>query len=382
MNKSHINIPDCKLFSGYKPCEPYKKCFDECKDQQKFGKKILIISLEALGAVLQSTSILEPIKRKYPESTIFWITMNNAIKLLDNNPIIFKSFRWEYESIQILHQMEFDILYNLDKTQKAASFANSINAKEKFGFGLNPNGAIIPLNENANYSYLLGLDDELKFMKNKRTGQDILCETLDLKYERDNYILALDEEEKNFCEEYRKQIGIEKNEIVIGFNTGCSNLFPNKKMTIEQHIYLIEKLSEIKGIKLVLVGGIEDLERNTIIKNRVGNKVISTPTNEGLRKGICYENICDLIITGDSLGMHIAIGLKKYVIVWFGLSCWTEIDLYDRGVKFVPDKLECAPCWKKKCPLNLECIGMIDLDRIIDEVKNFVNKKCLPENNT
>ncbi len=81
--------------------------------------------------------------------------------------------------------------------------------------------------------------------------------------------------------------------------------------------------------------------------------------------------LSDIIITGDSFGMHLAIGLKKYVIAWFGLSCWTEIELYGRGEKLYPNNLECAPCWKKKCPYNLECISSIDLNKIINLVNTY-----------
>lgn len=140
-------------------------------------------------------------------------------------------------------------------------------------------------------------------------------------------------------------------------------------MTIDQHVQLIETMHSLKGIRLVLVGGPEDTERNAEIVRRVGNKVLSTPTTEGVRRGICYENICDVMITGDSFGMHVAIGLKKHIIAWFGLSCWSEIDLYDRGIKLIPEGLFCAPCWKKQCPYNLECIQMIDLEKIVSEVK-------------
>jgi heptosyltransferase-2 len=63
--------------------------------------------------------------------------------------------------------------------------------------------------------------------------------------------------------------------------------------------------------------------------------------------------------------MHLAIALKKFVIAWFGLSCWQEIDLYDRGIKLFNIDLECSPCWKRECPYNLECISSIDLDKIV-----------------
>ncbi len=362
---------DCKRFTGYKPCFPGTECYKECVDNIPIGKRILIINLDAMGAVLQTTALLPALKRKFPQSHISWITLKNSYRLLDNNPYLDAVYVWEPESWLVLQQMKFDLVLSADKTKHACAFAATLKAKEMFGFSMNKNGVIIPLNKEAEYNYLLGLDDHLKFHVNQKYGTQILQETMKLKWQRDEYVLNLTDEEKSFCEKYKKEMGLANGGLVVGFNSGCSNLYPNKKMTIEQHETLINRLSEVEGIKLVLVGGPEDTERNAEIARRVGIKVINTPTTEGVRRGFCYENICDVIITGDSFGMHAAIALKKYVIAWFGLSCWTEIDLYERGVKLIPEGLECAPCWKKVCPYNLECIQMIDLERIVQEVKRY-----------
>ncbi|MEG8947369.1 glycosyltransferase family 9 protein [Rosettibacter firmus] len=372
-----LNIPDCKNFTGYKPCYPGYNCLEQgCKDENKFGKKILIIALEAMGSVLMTTAQLPAIKRKYPESTIYWLTLKNSADILKNNPYIDKLFIYDYENISILTEMEFDLVLNSDKSVKAGALTMKLKAKEKLGFGINKNMQIIPLNDGALYNYKLGLDDNLKFKINQKTGQQILAETFELEYNRDEYVFEFTEEEKLFIDEYKKNIGIKDTDEVIGFNTGCSLLYPNKKMTIEQHLILIEKFLSFNRFKIMLLGGPEDTERNKIISDFFKNEIINTPTNEGIRKGACYESIPQVIITGDSFGMHLAIALKKYVIAWFGLSCWTEIDLYDRGVKLYPDGLFCAPCWKKECPYNLECIQMIDLERIINEtVKYFDSLK-------
>lgn len=366
-------IPACKRFSGYKPCFPDHNCWEDgCKDNIPVGKKILIINLDAMGDVLMTTAQLPSIKRKYPDSTIYWITLKNAAPLLLNNPLIDHVYNFDASSLLILQQMKFDYVMNVDKSQQSCALLNSTNAQRKLGFGLNENGKIIPVNEGANYNYKLGMDDHFKFKINQRTGQDYLAETFELDYKRDEYILELTQDEKDFIEKYKKKVGIRKKDKVIGFNTGCSELYPNKKMTVEQHIYLIRKLLK-KKYKIILLGGPEDTTRNKEIYSHFNGKIINSPTTEGLRRGICYESIPDIIVTGDSLGMHIAIGLKKYVIVWFGVSCWTEIDLYERGVKLFQEDLFCSPCWKKQCPYNLECIKMIDLDRIILEIDNYFN---------
>ena len=369
------NIPSCKNFNGYKPCFGDHNCFDNgCKENRPIGTKILIINLDAMGDVLMTTAQLAPLKRKYPSSSIYWVTLKIAAPLLENNPYIDKVYPFDFESVLILGNMEFDIAMNVDKSQRSSALLNQVKASSKLGFGLDSDGKIIPLNKGAEYNFRLGMDDHLKFKVNQRLGQDYLAETFEVDYGRDEYVFEFTAEEKSFIEKYKSEIGIVPGDEIIGFNTGCSNLFPNKKMTLEQHAVLIEKFLSFNRFKIVLLGGPEDTERNNALAAEFGDKIINTPTTGGVRKGACYESIPDLVITGDSFGMHLAIALKKYVIAWFGMSCWSEIDLYDRGVKLFPQGLDCAPCWKKACPYNLECIQMIDLEKIVNETVNYFNK--------
>jgi len=379
MNFDDLKIPKCKNFSGYKPCKPYINCLENgCADENectKMGVKVLIISLDALGNVLDNTPILHAIKRKFPVSTIFWITLPNAEKILLKNHLIDKVFTWTDENRMILRNIEFDYVYNADKSDYACAFTNEIKAKNKLGFLLNNDGKIIPANKGAMYSYILGVDDQKKFRENTKSGIEIIHEVFELDYLKDEYIFNLSDEEMNFIADYKKKIKFNEKKVYVGFNTGCSELFPNKKMTVEQHIKLIKKILKNDRNVVVLLGGREDTERNEQIYKTFTKsdrkKIINTPTTMGLRKGACFISIPDIVITGDSFGMHLAIALKRYVIAWFGLSCQAEIELYGRGEKLFPENLECSPCWKRICPYNLECIKMIDLKRIYQLVNDY-----------
>ncbi len=373
MEFSNLPVPSCKKFTGYKPCLSYTECLEKgCQQdtpENRMGTKILIISLDALGAVLYNTSILPAIKRKYPESTIYWITLANAEKLLFNNPLIDRVFVWSDENRMVLKQMLFDYVLNADKSEFACAFAGEISAKRKCGFMLNSEGKIVPSNEGAMYNYVLGNSDQVKFRDNKRTGSDILHETFELDFKRDEYVFEFTNEEKQFIKDYKNHIRYDASKYYIGFNTGCSLLYPNKKMTVEQHCHIIEQLCKDNDVRILLFGGREDIQRNDAIyaalSQNAQDKTINTPADGGIRKGIAYIDLAKTVITGDSFGMHASIALKKNIIVWFGMSCVEEIEIYDRGIKLYPKDLECAPCWKKKCPNNLECIEMIDLDKII-----------------
>ncbi|MFC1512256.1 glycosyltransferase family 9 protein [Candidatus Latescibacterota bacterium] len=368
--------PACKLFSGYKPCFPGRVCTGEsCADFDPIGTTILIVNLDAMGDVLMTTTQLPSLKQTYPQSTISWLTLANAAPLLAGNPFIDRVFAYGPESLSILGGMAFDIVVNVDKTQRSCAAAMKVPAGRRLGFGMNERGQIIPLNEGARYNYRLGLDDTLKFRENTRTRQDYVAETLEVPYRRDEYVFALTDEERAFTARYRESAGIPDNAPVIGFNTGCSTAFPNKKMTVAQHAELIERFLGDGRFPVVLVGGPEDTARNAEIAALFPGRVVNTPTTEGVRRGSCYESIPDIIITGDSFGMHLAIALKKYVIAWFGLSCHQEVDLYGRGDKLYPEGLACSPCWKRECPYNLECIRQIDLDLIERETIGYFERQ-------
>ncbi len=371
MKKTDGRPVDCRKFTGYRPCAPGMRCLPACPDFEPIGTRILIVNLDAMGNVLVTTSILPALKRKYPTSRVSWITLGNAAPLLRNNPYVDEIFLWDPESRLVLERMEFDVALNVDKSRRSGAFIAGVTAKEKLGFGILPNGSVVPLNEEAEENYALGLDDHLKFHVNEKTVQQIQCEQFRLEYRRDPYVLRLTEEEKAFCAEYRRRAGIRDGETVVGFNTGCSELYPNKKLAVDQHVRLIRALSGLPDVRLVLVGGPEDTERNAEIARIAGDAVIGTPTTEGVRRGLCYIDICDAIVTGDSFGMHASIGLGKFVVAWFGVTCPQEIDLYDNGVKIVPAGLECSPCWKRECPYGLECIASVDLDAIAGHLERF-----------
>ncbi|MDZ7262737.1 MAG: glycosyltransferase family 9 protein [candidate division KSB1 bacterium] len=364
-----MRIPKCKLFTGYAPCQPYKNCL-ECRDEFPFDTNILIINLDNLGAVLMTTAQLPAIKRKYPKSLLSWLTRKNARPLLENNPYLDRVYEWNDENRLILTAMKFDVVMNADKNANSSALTRHLKADQKLGFGLNDYGATIPLNQGAYYNYRTGIDDVFKFKLNQKTGQEILAETFELDYQRDEYVLNLSEQEKAICEKYRTEYGLEDCSLVVGFNTGCSELFPLKKMTIDQHVTLIRRIAkELPDVKVLLLGGKEDTERNRQIKELVGDAAINTPTTMGLRAGICFVNLCDLVVSGDSLGMHIAIGLKKYVIAWFGLSCAQEVDLYDRGVKVV-SQLPCSPCWRRTCD-DPRCVKELDIEKIYQSIVEY-----------
>lgn len=357
---------DCRDFNGYKPCRPGWVC-RECEAYTPMGTRVLLVNLDAMGTVLRTTSLLPAIRRRYPDAHITWVTEKACLPLLEGNPLLDRAVAFDPVTVDWLAAQRFDVVLSCDKSRAAASLAMRVDAGRKLGYGIGPSGAIVPLSPEAEEHYAVGLDDHAKFFVNRKTEQQLLTEALGLPYARDEYMLVLSDEERRFAETARHRLGLGGPAPVVGLNTGCSSLFPYKKLPTAQQAEVADRLHATHpDVRVALLGGREDTERNAEIVRlaRTGDRIVQTPTTEGLRKGLLYTDLADLVVSGDSLGMHMAIALRKPVVAWFGISCEQEIDLFDRGEKLVAH-VECRPCWKKACNLEPKCYDRVSTDEVL-----------------
>lgn len=367
---------ECRYFTGYKPCK--NSCPPgECRSKELVTSRIAIIALDAMGAVLRATCILPPLLRKYPGAHVTWITYANAKGLLDNNPMIDRLVLHDGKTLALWDHLEFDLLCSVDKSLEAGALAEKIKAKKKLGFGLTAEGAIRPFNKEAEYQYSLGLDDHAKFHVNKKTENQQTTESMGLKWESDEYVLELTEAETAEVAARRsKMLKGYGTKGVIGFNTGCSVLYPYKKFTVERSIETVAMWRKsFPHLAVALLGGPEDGERQEKIKQAFATDagVINTPTREGVRSGVLWMATSDMVFSGCSLGMHIGIGLKKPVIAWFGVSCIQEVELYGRGEKIQSD-VSCSPCWRKSCDKTPKCYDQVSPD-VVEKATTGIMEK-------
>ena len=78
--------------------------------------------------------------------------------------------------------------------------------------------------------------------------------------------------------------------------------------------------------------------------------VIDAGCENTLMEFASLVNLCKILITSDSLAMHIGIALKKKVICFFYSTSSSEIELYNRGIKII-GKGEDYCSYKPKCDI-------------------------------
>ena len=333
---------------------------------------ILIIKLGAIGDAIRTTSILPGLKDKYPNCRICWVTKKESLDILKSNSLIEKTFTIE-ETKEIIKN-NYELVVSLDDDNNACSLASSVKSKKIIGAYMDHGKKAYT--EDSSLWFDMGLisrlgkkrADDLK-AKNKKTYQEIMYKIIGLEYKNHEHILILSSEEEVFGKNFAKKNNMKKGDIVIGINTGAGGRWQDKKLSIEETALLIDKINnKLKNAKLLLFGGPEEVERNKKIKESIKTKIIDAGCNNSLMEFASLVNLCDVLVTSDSLALHIGTALKKKIVVFFGPTSSSEIELYSRGIKIIP-KIGCLCCYKPRCDIK----PVYEVDEMVKAVKRLLS---------
>jgi len=266
----------------------------------------------------------------------------------------------------------FDLLCVFDKEPKASALAMKLNATQKVGFGMSEFGNVMPLNQASEYTFELGINDPLKFRVNTKTYPELIFECAGIPYpEPQEYVFADFSAEISQARERLRLLGVNPEDLRIGLNTGAGDVFATKKWTEEGYIELASRLVEKFRAKLILLGGPGEVERNSRIMQASRVPLVDTGTRNRIREFTGLVGNCDLMVTGDTLAMHIAIGLGIPVLVILGATCYQEIELYGRGAKIVSD-FECSPCYLRVCPKETTCMEATPAEQVFQVASKLI----------
>lgn len=368
---------DCRHYIGEKPCK-YNRLCEDCDHYDPFGTKILIIKLGAMGDVIRTTPILPVIASKFKKYHLTWIVDEPSVIFLKNNPLIHRVVPFTPNIFARISIEKFDIVYSLDKEVRATTLASSANADTKLGFGFAPEGNIYPFTPSAEYSLALGMSDDLKFRANTKTYQREIFDTLGFaNIDYGKYCIAWENFDLGFGLTLLKDKNAEPKKYNIGLNTGAGDIFATKRYLEDNVVELIRKTASNIDANILLLGGPSESQRNkNIIAKSAGiTQLIDTGCSNPMEKFAGILNCCDIIVSSDTLALHLSIALGKRIVALFGSTCAQEIDLYGQGEKLV-SLPECAPCYKKECPNKDEkymvCMKNLTPDNIVDAINRQI----------
>ena len=342
--------------------------------------EILIIKLGAIGDVLRTTFVARGLKEKYPQCSITWLTQENSKSLLENNDSI--DFIVGWNSSNTISGKVFDIVYSLDDEQEACEFATNLAKKTMHGAYLDAAGKKT-YTESVEDWFGMGLlrseekggkarADELK-MRNRRTFQDIYSQIFGIQgMQNKRPTLNLTEAEKRFGETLTEPYKKAKSMRLIGINAGAGARWPLKRLTVEKAAQLCNELAKDADASIFLLGGAnEDIQNRSIKSLCPSERIVLPEATDDIRIFSSIINAMDLIITADSLALHIALALKKKTVCFFGPTSPWEIDMFGDGRKVFSES-DCLACYKKELNGRQSCIDLVMPEQLVQAAKELL----------
>jgi len=283
----------------------------------------------SLGDVFRTTAILNLFKN----DDVTWLTTEKALPLLVNNSHINRLLIYDLTTALQLQSEHFDVVVNLEKVPGVCALTDSIQAWRRYGFRFDSKSGKSEAYEHS-YEVIANSDDPKLRRKMKKNWIEMLYQMVGAKWSGEGYVLG-----------YKPK---SKEKFDIGFNSKVGRRWPNKAWPEENW----KRLQELIG------------ERYSISCQK---------SLDDIHGYIDWLNSCRIIITNDSLGMHLAIALKKKIITMFGPTSEKEVHFFKGGKVLKPGKkMGCMPCFSTVCKYGRSCMYEIKPEAVHKNIKTLL----------
>lgn len=237
----------------------------------------------------------------------------------------------------------------------------------------------MPLNREETHYFSLGLSDELKFRRNTKGYPQLVYESFGWTYAGERYELPVLDDANHAILEHLRSQRFDPARPTIGINVGAGAVFANKMWPAGRQVDLILQLKRRHPqAQILLMGGPDERKTVTrmlrsLARHGAAKDVIDGGCEHPETHFVALVDKCDVLFTGDTMAMHVALARGVNVVAFFGPTCEQEIDLFGLGEKLVATS-PCAPCYKRKCDQQDVCLSDVPLEAAADAIARWMTR--------
>ncbi len=324
---------------------------------------ILVIRFTSLGDLVTLEPAFRAIRYFFKDDNISLLTTGVGKGLYQDTDYFDEYYIYNgfFKTINQLRKQNYDLVINL-QCNKPSHYISMFLDKKKV------------VNKSYNLiEKLLNIKVKVKSTKEIIEDTNLISQNIiDDYFEQNKTLIKLPTNSSN------NLIIKEKDKKYIAISTGTSPRWLSKKWGVEKYSELIKRL--VDDFQVVLVGSDLELEDANYILSQVEQKNIQSfvnKTNLTQLKNLLSQ--VDLYIGNDSGPSHIAAGVGTNTVTIFGSTdvkhCVKIIPYRGEHLCIKPnDDIKCHPCYKTKCPTNMECMESIKVEYVYNEVLKLLQK--------
>jgi heptosyltransferase-2 len=330
--------------------------------------KFLIIRFSSIGDIVLTTPVIRCLRKQYPEAEIHFLTKYAFKTIVANNPYINKVHTLDDSFELMLHELateEYDYIIDLHHNLRTLRIKRHLKHVPSFSFNkLNVEKFILTNFKINTLPKKHIVDRNLETVKSLGVENDGMG--------LDYFIPAMDQ--------------VSNNDIPASHMHGYIALVIGAALATKKlPLHKLQELCATIDHPIILLGGKEDHEDGKLVAKVDEIKIYNACGKFNLNESADLVKKSKLVISHDTVLMHIAAALQKPVISVWGntVPAFGMYPYYGKRSNMQYDvveinKLWCRPCSKigyKKCPRgHFKCMEKIAVNDIVNLVKQRLLK--------
>ena len=314
--------------------------------------KVLVIRFSSIGDIVLTTPILRCIKQQLKDVELHFITKQQFISVIENNPYVDKFHTINQSLAEIIPQLKkenYDYIIDLHHNARTLKLKIALG-KKSFSFN------------KLNWQKFL----IVHFKKNKLPQQHIVDRYFEAAA---NIDVKNDDRGLDYFINDKDEIDIVSSLPALFHNDYHALVVGGSYFTKQIPLNKLKEICAISSLPLILLGGKDDAKIAEQVYQLHKNKVLNLCGKLNLNQSASIIQQANKVITSDTGLMHIAAAYKKDIIsLWgntipeFGMGPY----LAGKNSQVLEvTNLSCRPCSKlgyKKCPKgHFKCMNEIQL---------------------
>jgi heptosyltransferase-2 len=310
----------------------------------------LVIKTGALGDVVRTTSILPGLVRRHLGLRVTWLTAHGALDLVRGHRLVSRALGVDPGSAAELAAVRAELgcvrwgrVLSLDDEEPLCRLASALGgplAEGRLGGAAFENGRrcysadFAPWFDMGLLSAYGKAEADRRKLLNRESHPALFARMLGI--EMGEPELELPAAARAFAERFAERTQLTAHGPVIGLNTGAGGRWESKKLPEERTVELATAVARARGGRatFLLCGGPEEGPRNARIGRGLtarGLRWVDAGTANSLLEFTALVAQCDLLVTSDSLALHLALTQRVPILAFFAPTPAHEIELYGRG---------------------------------------------------
>lgn len=333
-------------------------------------KKILIIQLRQLGDVLLTTPVIKPLKERFPDAKLSFLTEKNAYDILSGNPYLDEiiviprksSTGGQIKVILDIRRKGFDLILDYMANPKTAYISLFSKAKIKVTIDRSLRRFAYDIRVNPVGGY--AVDYKLSMLRPFGIEGADSMPYIFVPHESNDKITA-----------FLKAASIRDDDFVVCIDATHRRV--TRKWAGKGFAEVADRLKELYSAKVVFLWGPGEREEVERIMSLCRHRHIIDPGSD--IKGLAaLIKKADLLIGNCSFPRHVAVSQGTPTLVVLGATSegWTHPAAIHQTVK---KGLPCQPCNKNACN-DLGCLTTLTADEVMagfEEIRLYLRKKVI-----